>query len=469
MKKKIIIKMLFILAIAATGSAKVIPASGQDVLPLQEFIRKTCEYDITFRKILSDNLKLKYLKDQSLQSSDIILAVTGQYNIFLQEPGDSGMSGTASLSKLFPDTGTEASVSYTTRPAMGMQSSRTSAFTAQVSQPIAQNAFGYLNRLAEDFIDIEIDVAEHQVVEAYEDYLASVIVLYYDWYTSYSNLKTAQASLEENKKILNNIKAKKRFNIANQSDVDKITLQIIEKQENVYSLENAYEKSLSLILQASGMNDRNIVPEFSSYSEKDIDFDGEYAGFFESGRTVKILDLLNEKGSVNVKAKAGALLPSLDIIFGYSRDGNEYLLSEPEDTLYLGFSFQLPFQRSKAKAAHEISKIEKDSTALNAENTKRKLETNLKSVYNQIRLEEKLIQSSDEKIGIGERILKSEAVNYQQARIGLSDLIKAINDLESLKYSKSYHLAKLNTLKIEWLRLTDKLVFGSEVLKDKKQ
>ncbi len=431
-----------------------------EILTLNNFVKLVCKNDITFQEILIDNLKLAYLKDLNLVSRDLILSVNGKYNISLEDSDRNGISNTVSISKLFPYSGTGVSGSYETSP--DYMGKRTSRFTAMVSQPIAQNAFGYINRLEDRIIDLEIEVIKYQIVEVYEDYLATLIALYYQWYSDYANLNTAVVSLEESTKLLNNINAKKKYNIAYQSDVDKIDLQVIEKQENVFTLSDTYRNTADLIYQAAGYKDIELIPEFTPYSSDIIDFEKEYSLFIKSGRTYKVFSILEQKGSLETKRNVNALLPSVNLLFGYIKERTSNPLTETEEAVYAGFSLEFPFWQEKNKAVYKISKIENKKISLSSENLKRKLETDLKNIYNHIKLEEELIQSADKRIMLGQRIVKSETNDYLLARISLSDLIKSINDLESHKYNKVFHTVKLHTLRIEWLRLLDKLVNKEE-------
>lgn len=432
-------------------------SAGQKIVTLNKFVTDACKNDITFQEILIDNLKLAYLKDLNLVSGDIVLSLKNQYNVSLKDSDTNGYAGTVSLSKLFPDTGTEVSGSFDTRPdSLG---NRASTFSAMISQPIAQNAFGYVNRLEERIQELDKDLAKHQIVEAYEDYFASLIVLYYQWYSDYYSLNSAASAFEESTKLLNNIKAKKRLNVAYQSDVDKINLQVIEKQENLYTLEGKYEKTLELICQAGGYKkELKYIPEFAAYLDREIQFDEEYLLFMNSGRTYKVLSIISEKGSAEVKKNANALLPSVNILFGYSNQRSGSSSINPEEKIYAGFSVDFSFWQQKNKAAYDISRIEENKTSLSSENLKQKLKMELKNIFSRIQLEKTLIQSAESKIMLGERIVKSGEKDYQLARIQLSELIQSINDLENYKNNKAYHTVMLQTLNIEWLRLLDKLV-----------
>ncbi|MCP4131756.1 MAG: TolC family protein [bacterium] len=468
MRKTVIILLTLVLLLYTGNPGRIfseppVVLKEQKILSLNQFITKTCEYDITFREILIDSMKLAYVKDLNLPSRDLVLSLSSQYNLALQENNTGGFKSAISLSALFPSTGTEISGTYSATPNY-LLDRKTSSFTAMVSQPIAKNAFGYGNRLEEKITDLSIEVVRYQIVEAYEDYFASLIALYYQWYSDYANVINAEFSLAENKKLLRNIQARKKYSIAFQSDVDKINLQFIEKQENLYTMQNTYRKTEQIIYQAAGYKKtKRLIPRFDAYSEKDIDFNKGYGRFTAQSRTYTILSLLEKKGSLEVKRNAHNLLPSVSLLLGYSRNGTGYLLEESVDSVFAGATFEYSLMRQKEKALHKTSKIEHKKAVLSAENLKRKLERDLKNLYDQIELERKLVDISERKIKLGQRVVRSELKNYRQARASLSDVIVVFNKLESYKYEKVHHTAQLHTLRIEWLRLNDQLVSKNDM------
>ena len=195
MRQKVIFTTLIVLGMVLLSTKVMIAGQGREtenrsemrILSLREFIDLSVRKDTEFEKILIDELSLQYEKDLELPAGDLVLEVKGQYDLILDRKREEA-EGTVSLSKLFPFTGTNLEAEYTTAPSY-TSTVNTTGFTFEVSQPIAENAFGKAARLKDKIVGVEIDVARHQIVEAYEDYLATIIVGYYDWYEAYENLK----------------------------------------------------------------------------------------------------------------------------------------------------------------------------------------------------------------------------------------------------------------------------------------
>ena len=246
------------------------------LLTIEEFILLASANDKEFEAILIEELKLQYEKDLELPARDLVLEVKSQYDYLLrQSRRDREIS--VDLSKLFPITGTSITAEYSVSPSY--TSVRDSSdFTVYISQPIARNAFGKATRLEDKIIGIEIDVATHQIVEAYEDYLATIIGVYYDWYEAYENLNIARSSYNENLKLLDNIKERHKSKIALPIDVNKVNLQVLGKKETLVNSQEQYEKLLNTVKTAIRYKDnQELVPVDSLlYSELEVSFEEDY-------------------------------------------------------------------------------------------------------------------------------------------------------------------------------------------------
>jgi len=224
---------------------------------LEEFIRQACQNDTTFQRILIDQLAIQYQKAINIPAGDLVVSVTNQYQTFF-DPKESEVDNSLSLRKLFPYTGTTISTDYTSSVSSTTRAV-TSEFNTYISQSIAENAFGRNTRLLSEIVGLENDLAGHQIIEAYEDYLAALITVYLNWYSAFKNLETAENSYRENSKLLDNVKARQRSNIALPVDVNKVNIQVLAKEENLIILENQYQEY------------SNAVKEAMRYKNKDIE------------------------------------------------------------------------------------------------------------------------------------------------------------------------------------------------------
>lgn len=437
-------------------------ASGKK-LSLEAFVRLAAERNTVFEEILIDELPLQYTRILALPSDDLILSVKGDYVLMLDDM-DGGTEYSFALDKLFPATGTRLSTSYTTD--YGLNTRRNdSGFSIAVVQPVAENAFGKANRLVEKLSGIENDVARYQIAEAYEDYLASLMRLYYDWYAASENLATAETAYEDAKKQLDNIRERARNNIALPIEVNKIMVQTVSRKEQVIALRNDYHAQTNLVMEAirAAETERPLPARPEEKQRNPItDLDTELR---KSSRTATILDLLEEKAGTEVAQAVDRLLPSINLTAGYDLIGDDRFFTDPDHGLFAGITLEWLLPDKQESARHEISRINKQRTSLSTANARLSLETSLKNLYRTIENQHRLIKLAEEKITISQAIVKDEKRNYSLGKTSLNDLIDEINRLEEHRFNLINREVELHKLITEWKRLTDTLVREKDILK----
>lgn len=437
--------------------------ANSEVLILEDFIRLATENDTEFETILIDELTLQYSKRLGLPPGDLVLGVKGGYDLFLhQERGDTNAE--ISLSKLFPFLGTEVTASYETVPALARRQNST-AMTAMISQPIAENAFGRAYRLRDKIIGLEVDVAHHQIVEAYEDFLAGVILAYYDWYEAYENLKIGESSHRANLELLRNMEERMKSNIALPIDLNKIKLQVYAKEEKLIDLRTKYANALNFIeksIRYEGV--RELIPaEPSVYAGLPIDFEKDYAAFEANSRTHQVLRLLESRSGYLVKEDFDDLLPSIEVFSGYTVEWAGREIDREDNVFFAGVSLQWPVPDTVEQAEYQVSKINRNKTALSTENTRYRLFVNLKNVYQQVVREEQLMAIAREKIVLAKAVLEDETENYSFGKVTLNDYIDAVNVYDNNRFNKVLHDMLMRRLKVEWLRLSDRLITREQI------
>jgi len=438
------------------------------VLTINDFIELATQKDTEFEKILIDEFSLQYEKDLGLPARDIVLSVKGQYDFILnQEREDTDAS--VSLSKLFPFTGTSLTAEYAAAPSY-TSTVISSDFNFEVSQPIAENAFGKATRLKDKIIGVEIDIAMHQIIEAYEDYLATIIVRYYDWYEAYENFKIGESSYQENLKLLQNIKDRQKNKIALSIDVNKISLQVLAKKEKLIELRGEYTDALNFIKAAIRYEgDEEIMPEEPSlYDEVMISFNDDFEAFKKKSRTYEVLNLLEEKSSLEVDEDADDLLPSIDLLLGYNVKGKDWGIKNEDSMAYVGISMDWPFPDQIEKAEYEAAKIALEKTKLSTVSIHFKLYTDIKNLSIEMGSEKELLNITKEKIGFARSVLEAETENYSFGKITLNDYIAAVNVLDNNRFNEILHNAQHYKLLIEWLRITDQLISKKDIQRPRK-
>ena len=456
-KNKTLYLFLLLIVGMKTGVVSAITKESSPQLTLREFIQRATTHDRNFEAILINQLPLRYQHDLVMPDSDLILDVKYQNNFYLTQDRNNP-EAVLSLSKLFPGTGTDVSVSYN-KISSSTSLNDDSSLQLLISQPIAKNAFGKNTQLLSQITGIKNDVSRYQIVEAYEDYLASLSATYYSWYSAYENLKVGQASYRSNQRLMKNILERQRQNIALPVDVNKMKLLLLGKKENLVVLEEIYSNLSNLIFKSiNNISKFHYIPVKPEHPAAEVEFERDYKNFTQNSRTYKILRLLEQQGTLQVKKAADDLLPSTNLLLGYKLDGKDWGIKQQERNFFAGISLRWPLGRTVDKAKYQVSKIEHKKTVLSNLNKYAELETNLKNIYLQIKREQKLITMSQQKTSLSEAILKDESENYSFGKITLNDYITAVNRVDENKFSHTEHQVQLNKLLLEWLRITDKLV-----------
>lgn len=438
-------------------------AASTQTLTLEKFLSRAAKNDTEFEAILIDALSLQYRKDARLPARDLVLSVREELGLKLDT--SAGKDETSvSLSKLFPMTGTQLQASYDLN-GIGSSERASSSAGFTVSQPIAENAFGKSTRLLAKIVGIEVEVARHQIVEAYEDYFASIANFYFDWYEAYENLIIARSSYRENSKLLDNMKARKKARVADQVDVDKVALQVLTRKERLLRFEERHATRLNLVRRAlrdtSSSQWVPVRPE--GLFEAPTDANASAASFRESGRTYRILRLLTHQNRLQTDREINDLLPSLAFFAGAARSGFSPNVRKSENTAFAGLSLELPFSNQVDRAEAETSRITAEKSVLTLGNTDWRLKTRLENLGIEMHRERSLWEVAREGITVARSVLAAETKNYTFGKISLNDYIDAVNRLDTVRFNEVDRFIELRRLNLEWLRLTDVLV-GSTVL-----
>ena len=353
--RKTIISFLFCLSFMVSPNLQDTSAeprknkiNSESKLSLPIFIQKVIKNDPNFPVILIEELYLKYQKDLQLPASDIVLQISGQYDLFLplNENNDNTKpwEGSISLSKLFPKTGTTISASYSNN-LMSSQAGvyQKSSLGISLSQSIIQNAFGVLTRMQEKKIDIENKVARYQVIEAYEEYMASLIQIYLDWYATLENFKATRATLKYNEDLLRIIRLKRRYRIAFNEDIYKVELEVLIAQENLVELANQLRNKENRIKLLTGIDNKiKIQPQIPDIKTNQTNTN-KILNNLNSMRTFRILKESKSQAMLAKDIAKRTLLPELDLFVGYQTLGQSYNLQNRQDTIYAGVTTTLNF------------------------------------------------------------------------------------------------------------------------------
>ena len=448
-------------SVFAQSSSENSSSYADKQLSLDVFIKTACEANPEFKKIIIDRLYLEYKDDLNLDIGELTAEFETGY-MYSADTDKDGITGTATVKKLFAETATDISLTYDTSPGT---IDRSSSVNFRISQEIAENSFGKKLKLEKKSLDYEKELILYRMAEAYEDYLYYLITLYYNWMSSWRELEAAEKSLIESRKLYENIILRKKSNIADQDDVNRSELQILTKMEAVASAENKYQKNSAAVSDAAGLPpDSGFIPEntesgFSYFNIEDI-LSSDIS--FES-RTYKILDLGESIGVKNIEIAKNELLPQISLFTEYNISGTEYNLEEDRArVLSFGISLNQIGKRRKETAALKTAEIDLEKKALENRITRKDLDIALSQYSKDIKSSRELAEIYKRKTVLSELIVEEQRKQYRIGKTDLSSLIDSINTLDQNRRKKLDYESELNILSAGWLNITDSLIVENE-------
>lgn len=447
-------KRIFILISLILFLSSIANAQSKE-LSLTDFLKESKKVNLVFKQILIDQLQVSFNQRINLSAADLILAAQGDLTLDTDD-GKLSADESIGLSQLFPDTGTSWSLSLDNNHSLESSGMYTS-YTAKISQPLIRNAMGKLHHLQKKQLRINDEILILLIREAYEDHMASLINLYYDWVLAYIKVLAAETSLNENKKILSDVEDKYNHKIALLKDVNRIKLQVIEKLDQLILSQKDYANITSQIANALDIKDlKKYSPSLISTSlyKKSNE---EITKIIQNSRQQRINDYILETSNLHGAILKADTLPQLDLYAQLNRAESQQI-SNAQTELSIGLSLEKNLFQTQKKAEIEKSKWQINKNKLVNQNRIGDLYTVLLQLQENIQYYQQVIISSQEKIVLSRSIVEEENKEYKFGRVSLDQLIRSKDQYDSYLTQLDIYKIKLETSKIEWLRLTDKLL-----------
>lgn len=463
---KYILSLTFILLLPC-----VLFSQEVEEISLTTFLQQSLNRDPYFRAILMDQYSLWYAKVRGLSSGDIHAEVTGQYKVYLDDgKGDtpSQLEGGLALSKLFPMSGTSITGSVNRSGSMIQGNSVIQdSWSLEMAQDIARNAFGKGTRLLENRIELQSELARYQIVESYEEYLASIIDLYQNWYAAAENVKTAKELLQYNRNILGIIARKRQYGVAHPEEVLQMQNQVIDAEMNLLLLTHEEERYRIAVREMLHVDESwHHQPVLASEAPEVPDTEEVAMAMLAQSRSHAMRQLMEREGVTTLQIAEDNLMPTAKLFGGYSRIDSEYYVSSPRHSVYGGVTAELDFGNTQARAEKKVAEIELERQKLENQHSLMSLRRDARILYRQIAMEKKRLALLEKKITYAQSVLAAQRRNYLIGKATLTQLIDAMNDLSRARYELQYHRVTERRLIYEWKRITDTLVRREDVLRD---
>ena len=425
---------------------------GQSVLPLSEFVSRAVKQDSAFHSMVFQQMAFKYQYNAAVTAPDLILSLDSDFQVGEEDDDLRRADHSLNITQTLPQFGQEYSVSFT-QDVIGKTDSTTVQYG--FSQDIARNAFGASKRLDGAIQRVKTDVAQFQLIEAYEDYLAEIMGVYYTWIRQYESLKLAQSSYAENEKVMASILRRQERKIANQTDVNKFRLQMLAKREQAVRFERDYAQTTETIRRILGVDSSVVLRPDTTVVLDDLPekIDQVLSAVEARSRSFSILSLLDTQYGLSTDRAARELLPSIAL------DARFVVPEQTADQIaYAGASVALPVLNQKARANARLSQLSERQTQVENQTAADRLRVDIRNLFTNLQSQKRLVDLAGEKRRLARQILTEESENYSIGQINLNDYIEAVNRFDSTRFDEIGRKISYQQLMIEWKRLTDQLV-----------
>ncbi len=431
-------------------------APDGQVMSFRAFLNRVLRHDPNFQLILMQRLYLRYGKALAIPADDLLLGVNGTYGVFIPADGKERISDRrygVSLTKLFPETGTRLALNYSKGTDSGAGAARrTTTMGFEVGQAIGRNAFGRATRKTIRQVQVQTALARHQIVEAYEDYLASLLVVYLSRHRARERTAAARSAADEARSIYNLTRRKARFGVAYRNEIRKSRLDLITARESLAAARAEEKTSRVRIAFLAGLNmDANPVTRLPELDSRDV-------GSKPGARTRNILKLLAREGILEREIQEANLLPSAEMFAGYEVLGSRYDLPRPDRRFYFGASLNLNFGRRLEKARAAAANLDSKRARMETRARSLNLDRDLTILSHQVKAGRELLKLARERRKTAAAILRAERYDYRLGRSGFTELSRARVQLEQARTDLIEREIALVQLRVEFLRLADQLV-----------
>lgn len=465
--KRILIRLLPAwLLLTGAPLAPLYAEPAEIPLDLDAFVRQACVSDRQLSLLLQSELASRYQSRLKVPASALVGRIEGGYYFSLDPDKEGELEAGVSLGQLFPKTGTSLEAGFVRSEPSSLDSRN--RFSLTLSQDVARNAFGASHRLLEQAAGIEEDLAGHQTVEAYEDYLAGLVSHYYQWYSAYARWQTSRSVLAEVERLLANVRARQVRHVANRTDVDKVRLQVMDRQSQVREQRAAYESLTAGLSRWLPAAEGTVwVPvEPAAYRRPEIaeNWQAAWECLNRDSRTLRMLRLLDEKGRADLAYASDQLLPSARVLAGFRGEGGGREIADSRRDVFAGLSLDWPLSDANRAQARDLARARLAYQEHAGADHRARLAAELQGLHARLRAAREQTGTLDERQAVAQRVFDDEARYYQQGRTSLNDLIIAANRLVETRYQNIYDALQDYLLSVEWLRVTDQLVGKREDL-----
>jgi outer membrane protein TolC len=381
------------------------------------------------------------------------------------------ISVTGGVEKVFWGTGGRLSASLSASradlkidPSFGFpESYYQNQLAVSYAHPLLRNRNGFLDRLAYDLRQFDIDFSEVQAAENQEEFLASAAAKFMNWVflTEQRSIILERLGLSEEE--LDRTKRKRDANLVDQADVIRAEDAVRIWRQNQVLVEsqwNALQAELAVLLQNDELYAR--VPEFELYEfEELVPLEEAVPQLEEHSRLLRSLAIrlnqleLSRRGYVETSKPDLSLVAELNTKNADEGFGESLKMDKPDAVVGVQLSFPLENRTATSKIAKTDLQIAQLKTQM--DEVAVALASALTSLHIQVSELEEVLALNQEQIESAKERTEEELKLYNQGRGELTFVIQSRDNEQNAKLTLAQNALTYHKLLIEYRALTDQL------------
>jgi len=414
--------------------------------------------------------KLDFLIAQTGQGAaeaiyDTVLSLDVSYEDDKREPvsslaGDHSKTNIYSIGidKTLPS-GTELDLSFsdkrewTNSAFVSRNPAHTSEVALEIRQPLAKNAFGYIDRRNISVTSLAIENADLDTKEKIEALFADVEEAYWEWLYYKESLETYRKLLEK-AKDLHQINAKNyEIGRIEKSDFLASEANVLIREKDFLVAENAYKRAEGLLKLLLNMEaDYKIYPqETLIYRKVEFNLEDCLVEAFKKRR-----DYLQGRRNIEIKelvleSKANARWPEIDLVATLAANGvgssvnaaTRRITNQDNASYYTGVEISMPLESRLARSEFDAATNNKEKAILILKQIERTIVTEVGSAYRDYITFEASVDKLSQAAALQQQKLEEEEKRFRYGRSDTKRLIDYQQDYLNTQLEVARSIADL--------------------------
>ncbi|MFH1782745.1 MAG: TolC family protein, partial [Candidatus Omnitrophota bacterium] len=368
-------------------------------------------------------------------------------------------------------TGTDVAIDFTnTRewsdsPYATTNPSHESMGSISLTQPIAKNFFGLIDRGEIEILKYEIQNTGLDSYIKIEDYMVDSEKAYWDLVLAYEKVNIRKEMLERATTLFDQYKKNLEIGLAESGDVLGVEANMHIRESELLIAENDLKSAEELLkVKLNIKNDVTLIPT-NTLEAEDIpdDFTENLKIAFNNRR-----DYLRDKNSIeakkiNLTMKKNSLFPEIDLKATLAQNGidskyNQAIQDVIEDSnpkYYVGLTFSFPLENNEAKSERKKADLEKTKAIITLQKTERDIISDVDEKFRSKNIKKQHHSNMEKVLALQEGKLLQEEKKFKHGRSNSDLLIRYQEDLLNAELTSKKSLYDYKVSLVELLESED--------------